>query len=85
MKYFYKPLLIWKIAIFKEYSVKNELLSIASPSVLVMHCLPAHRGEEISADVIDGSHSIVFAQAENRLYIQNAVLCMLMKGEVEWQ
>ena len=64
--------------IFKNYCVNESLLANAKDDVIVMHCLPAHRGEEISADVIDGSHSVVFDQSENRLHAQKAVLALLM-------
>lgn len=61
---------------FKAYQVNDKLLKEAKPSVMVMHCLPAHRGEEITDEVMDGPHSIVFDQAENRLHIQKAVLAL---------
>ena len=64
---------------FQRYQLNRRLLEPAKPDVLVMHCLPAHRGQEISAEVIDGPHSIVFDQAENRLHVQKAILTMLMK------
>jgi ornithine carbamoyltransferase len=60
--------------VFKPYQVNAELLAAARPDAIVMHCLPAHRGEEISADVLDGPRSVVFDQAENRLHVQKAVL-----------
>jgi len=59
---------------FEEFRVDGKLVSLASEDVMVMHCLPAHRGEEISAEVIDGSHSAVWDQAENRLHAQVALL-----------
>jgi ornithine carbamoyltransferase len=62
---------------FEGFRVTSELLR-AAPDALVMHCLPAHRGEEIDADVIDGPRSVVFDQAENRLYVQQAVLLHLL-------
>ncbi|MCL2026160.1 MAG: ornithine carbamoyltransferase [Leptospirales bacterium] len=65
--------------IFSSYRITRELLKKASPGCLVMHCLPAHRGEEIDADVIDSERSIIFDQAENRLHTQKAVMCALMK------
>ena len=63
---------------FKGYQVNGELLKRAKKDVTFMHCLPAHRGEEVAAEVIDGPHSVVFDQAENRLHAQKAVLAMVM-------
>lgn len=63
---------------FKGYQVNGELLKRAKKDVIFMHCLPAHRGEEVAAEVIDGPHSVVFDQAENRLHAQKAVLAMVM-------
>lgn len=66
---------------FMGYQVDERLLKAAGPGALVMHCLPAHRGEEITAEVIDGPQSIVFDQAENRLHMQKAILEMLIIGK----
>jgi len=63
---------------FTAYQVNRDLLKHASKNVFVMHCLPAHRDEEISSEVIDSSNSIVFDQAENRLHLQKAILEWLM-------
>jgi ornithine carbamoyltransferase len=63
---------------FKGFQVNDELMSHAKRDALVMHCLPAHRGEEITDDVIDGPHSIVYDQAENRLHVQKALLKLLI-------
>ena len=65
---------------FQGYQVDGALVRRANPEVLVMHCLPAHRGEEIAGDVMDGPRSIVFDQAENRLHMQKAILVSLMVG-----
>ena len=67
------------IKIFQKYQINDDLLSIASPECIVMHCLPAHRGQEITNSVIEGKHSVVFDQAENRLHAQKAVLYTLLK------
>jgi ornithine carbamoyltransferase len=63
---------------FAGYQVNAQLLALAPPHVKVMHCLPAHRGEEITAEVIDGPHSIVFPQAGNRMHAQKALLAWLL-------
>jgi ornithine carbamoyltransferase len=63
---------------FRGYQVNSSLLQLTNKDAVVMHCLPAHRGEEISSEVLDGPHSIVFHQAENRLYTTKAVLVFLM-------
>ncbi len=64
---------------FRPYQVNRTLLSSASNEVIVLHCLPAHRGEEITDEVMDGPHSAVFDQAENRLHSQKALLEFLLK------
>jgi ornithine carbamoyltransferase len=66
-------------AIFMPYQLNTALVSVADPDVLVMHCLPAHRGEEITADVLDGPRSVVFDEAENRLHVQKALLLLLLR------
>ncbi|MCW4644800.1 ornithine carbamoyltransferase [Bacillus safensis] len=67
-----------RLAEFKEYQVNNELMSHAAKDYIFLHCLPAHRGEEVTADIIDGPHSKVFQQAENRLHVQKALMKELM-------
>jgi ornithine carbamoyltransferase len=64
--------------VFKSYQVNRKLLACASKDAIVMHCLPAHRGEEITADVLDGPQSVVIDQAENRLHVQKAILEILI-------
>ncbi|UCD84182.1 MAG: ornithine carbamoyltransferase [Deltaproteobacteria bacterium] len=63
-----------RLSDFQGFQVNHELLSSAPPEAVVMHCLPAHRGEEITEDVLEGKQSIVFDQAENRLHLQKAIL-----------
>ena len=64
--------------LFRPFQVNSHVMAVAKPDALVMHCLPAHRGEEISAEVIDGPNSVVFDQAENRLHSQKALLLFLL-------
>ncbi len=64
----------------KDFQVNTELLSLAKKDCLVMHCLPANRGEEITDEVMDGPNSIVFDQAENRLHAQKAIMVKLLSG-----
>src|SRR5262249_47263572 len=66
------------LAVFPPYAVTEELVAIA-PDALVMHCLPAHRGEEIESSVLDGPNSVVLDQAENRMWVQMAVLLRLIR------
>jgi ornithine carbamoyltransferase len=63
---------------FKNYQVNEALVKHAKKDYLFMHCLPAHRGEEVSEGVIDGAHSIIFDQAENRLHAQKAIMAAIM-------
>ena len=65
-------------AAFKDFQVNEELAKLAKSDYLFMHCLPAHRGEEVSAGVIDGENSIIFDQAENRLHAQKAVMAAIL-------
>jgi len=69
-----------RLKVFPPYQVNAQLVAKAGKSPLVMHCLPAHRGEEITDEVMDGPYSIVYTQAENRLHLQKAVLLLLMGG-----
>jgi len=65
---------------FSGYMVDSKLMGRAKPGAIFMHCLPAHRGEEVSADVIDGPQSVVWDEAENRLHVQKAIMANLMGG-----
>jgi ornithine carbamoyltransferase len=63
-----------RVRVFEPYQINKELMSLAASDALFMHCLPAHRGEEVSAEVIDGEHSVIWDEAENRLHSQQALL-----------
>jgi ornithine carbamoyltransferase len=67
--------------LFRPFQVNAELFGKAKPDAIFLHCLPAHRGDEVTNEVIDSSRSLVFQQAENRLHAQKAILLELMKGE----
>jgi ornithine carbamoyltransferase len=66
-------------AALAAFQVSDQLVALAAPGAIVLHCLPAHRGEEITADVIDGQASVVWDQAENRLHAQKALLAWLLE------
>jgi len=68
----------WRRVAFAGYQVNDELMSLARPDAVFMHCLPAHRGEEVTDAVIDGARSIVVEQAENRLHLQKALMAALV-------
>ncbi|OFZ98952.1 MAG: ornithine carbamoyltransferase [Betaproteobacteria bacterium RBG_19FT_COMBO_58_11] len=68
---------------FADWQVDQDMMAVAKPDALFMHCLPAHRGEEVAAAVIDGPHSVVWDEAENRLHAQKALLEYLLLGRIE--
>ena len=70
-----------RLKAFEGFQVNSELISYAKKNVLVMHCLPAHRGEEITDEVLDSKNSIVYDQAENRLHVQKAIMLKLLGGK----
>ncbi len=65
---------------FQGWQVDARLMALAKREAVFMHCLPAHRGEEVSAEVVDGPRSVIFDEAENRLHVQKAIMVTLMKG-----
>jgi len=69
-----------RVKVFQNYQINEKLVERAARDAIIMHCLPAHRGEEITTTVIDGPRSIIFDQAENRLHVQKAILEILMLG-----
>ncbi len=67
---------------FEKWCVDAEMMSVAKPDALFMHCLPAHRGEEVTAEVIDGPQSVVWDEAENRMHVQKALMEFLLLGRI---
>jgi ornithine carbamoyltransferase len=67
-----------RVKALKKYQVNEKLMALASPNAVFLHCLPAHRGQEVTEGVIDGPQSIVFDQAENRLHVQKAILKLML-------
>jgi ornithine carbamoyltransferase len=70
-----------RLADFAPYQINQEVLADAAKDALVMHCLPAHRGEEITSEVLDGPNSIVLDQAENRLHLQKALVAWMLEAK----
>ncbi|MBR8839310.1 MAG: ornithine carbamoyltransferase [Stigonema ocellatum SAG 48.90 = DSM 106950] len=70
-----------RMPIFQPYQINEQLLNLADPEAIVLHCLPAHRGEELTHEVIEGPQSRVWDQAENRMHIQKALLASILGGE----
>ena len=66
---------------FADWCVDTDMMAQAKPDALFMHCLPAHRGEEVQAEVIDGSQSVVWDEAENRMHVQKALMEYLLLGK----
>ena len=75
-------LAITQLRDFEDWQVDADMMRLAKPDALFMHCLPAHRGEEVAAEVIDGPHSVVWDEAENRLHVQKALMEYLLLGKV---
>ncbi|MCX5752552.1 MAG: ornithine carbamoyltransferase [Candidatus Krumholzibacteria bacterium] len=70
-----------RLKAFKSYQINDDLMKLAGRGAIFMHCLPAHRGEEVTDSVIDGPQSVVYEEAENRLHIQRAIIALLVPGE----
>jgi ornithine carbamoyltransferase len=68
-----------RLVVFKSFQVNGHVMAAAKKDAVFMHCLPAHRGEEVAAEVIDGPQSIVLDEAENRLHSQKAVMVVSMR------
>jgi ornithine carbamoyltransferase len=69
-------------AAFADWCVNADMMAVAQSDALFMHCLPAHRGEEVTADVIDGPQSVVWDEAENRMHVQKALMEYLLLGQL---
>ena len=73
----------WRRVVFAGYQVNEALMELAHPEAVFMHCLPAHRGEEVTDEVLDGPHSVVVEQAENRLHLQKALMAELVMARIQ--
>ncbi|HQH27724.1 MAG TPA: ornithine carbamoyltransferase, partial [Oligoflexia bacterium] len=72
-----------RLRAFRDYTISEAMMAQAAPGAIFMHCLPAHRGEEVDKAVVDGPQSVIFDQAENRLHAQKAVLALLLSKELQ--
>jgi ornithine carbamoyltransferase len=72
-----------RLKAFADWQVDAEMMAAAKSDAVFMHCLPAHRGEEVTAEVIDGTQSVVWDEAENRLHVQKALMEYLLLGRIE--
>jgi ornithine carbamoyltransferase len=72
-----------RVAVFGDYTVDSRLMGLADPDAIFLHCLPAYRGYEVSADVLEGPQSVVWDEAENRLHAQKALLAWLLEKNEE--
>jgi ornithine carbamoyltransferase len=72
-----------RIKAFADWCVDGDMMRVAGKDALFMHCLPAHRGEEVTAEVIDGPQSVVWEEAENRLHVQKALMEYLLLGRIQ--
>ncbi len=72
-----------RLKIFEKYQINNKIVEKADRNFIFMHCLPAHRGQEVTEEIIDGPHSVIFDQAENRLHVQKAILLYLLGKEIK--
>jgi ornithine carbamoyltransferase len=72
-----------RIKAFADWCVDGDMMRVADPQAVFMHCLPAHRGEEVTAEVIDGPQSVVWDEAENRLHVQKALMEYLLLGRIQ--
>jgi ornithine carbamoyltransferase len=71
-----------RVKAFANWCVDERMMAVARPDALFMHCLPAHRGEEVAAAVIDGPQSVVWDEAENRMHVQKALMEYLLLGRI---